>query len=343
MEEKEFKTFEKDALVFMRTLGFSPQAYYPYDHCSDISGTISPQAPFKIPTRAMVEVVRGAPTSDSVEGFHQLAKNSLADRLIMICSERLEQLPIRPLIERLHIEYFDKKDIAAELSQRSIDQKAVQAYTKIYELFGPFALAQRLPEIARQGIPAEMKKDAQDLNLEPWQLFEQAVFSIFHFCFSFPTRKLGEDCLFEHEPEGVVVIGESDSRYALIYECKSAKESYSMSSDHELRYRDYIKEKRQSVQVLENSPLRYFVIIAPSFSGDIQDRRQKIFDDTGIWTVFMSATVLSSFGEWASRLPNDIKKLVNLKDIFKLDELLVSENTIAQYTKSFESSTKRRY
>jgi hypothetical protein len=343
LNDEEFKVFEKEGLAFLRTLDFTPIGYFPYEHFSDASGYLKPSPPFRIPTKTMVEIVKGSPTPESIDGFYKLAKDSLANLMIIICPKRFTDLSqgIQNQINRSRIEFFDQEMIEAALKEKKISKSTIQEYSELYDIVGAPLLAAALPNIAQQKIPEEMKEHVERLGLKPWQVFEAAVFSVFHYCFNCATQKLGEECLFEHEPEGIVVIGDA-LRFALIYECKSAKESYTMTADHELRYKDYIQKKTNEIRVLHGATLKYFAVIAPEFSGDIHERREKIFSDTQVLTIFLPASVLSSLGTWACKLPSDIKRLIDLKSIFKLDEDIVMKSTVENYIKEFERNIRRR-
>ncbi len=345
MKDAEFKDFEKSALAFLRTVRFTPSGFYRYEHGSDFSGSIIPPPPFTLPLRTMVEVARNAPNKPSIEGFHKLARDSLTQREIVISPVPFGKLDgdTQATVRRHEIEFFDQDSVRKELEQKKVDASQIQEYFKLYESLGPRILAKNLPAVARQSIPSEIAETVSKLKLEPWQVFEDSVFAIFHYCLGFETRKLGRDTLFEHEPEGVVLVGETGSRYATLYECKSAHDKYEMTSDHELRYRDYIKEKKRPLEVLDNASLRYFLIIGPDFRGDLKERRQSVHDETGVWTVFMPASILSSFAQWAESLPNQAKKLLDLKPLFKIDELIVSEKTVTDYRKNFEEKTRGRW
>lgn len=341
LSEQNFKSFEKEALAFLRTLGFTPSGYYPYEHFSDISGYLKPSSPFRIPTKTIVEIIKSKPTVESIAGFVNLAKASLANRMIMISLKPFSQ-GMQNQITKLGIEYFDRETILAALKEKEIGNSTIQSYSKLYDIVGAPLLAEELPKIALQKIPKEMKENVERLELEPWQVFEQAAFSIFHYCLSYTTYKLGEDCLFEHEPEGIVIVNDPE-RFALLYECKSAKKSYTMTSDHELRYKDYIRKKVCDINVLHGAALKYFVIIAPDFSGDIGERREQIFRETQVLPIFIRASVMSSIGKWSCELPSHIKRLIDLKTILRLDEKIVSEVTFDNYVKDFEKRNRNRW
>jgi len=344
LSDEEFKTFEKMALAFLKAVGFTPVGYYPYPHASDISGYLEARSPFKVHVKAMAEIVRTSPTRASIEGFHKLVKGSLADRAILICQMPLTDLgsDVRLLIENLGIEFFDQATISSELEKRNISESQVQTISETYSLVGAPALVKALPDIALQKIPNWMCDGVEKLKLKPWQVFEQAVYSAFHYCFNLTVKKLGEDSLFEHEPEGLAV-AEGFPSIAFIYECKSAAKSYTMTSDHELRYIDYILDKKRKAEVLERSELKYFVIVAPDFSGEIIERRERISKKTQVLVIFMRAEILRLFSEWACPLQSNLKRLVDFRDVFMLGEAVVSKESVESYIKKFEDKHRSRW
>jgi hypothetical protein len=342
LNDDEFKAFEKEVLAFLRTLNFVPAGYYPYDYFSDISGYIQPTFPFKISSKVMVEIIKDAPTTTSLNGFQKLAKESLSRIMILFCPIPFADLStqIQDQIERLGIDFLDRQTILAALKEKNITESVIAESRELFDLVGPPLLASALPAVALQRIPKEMEEYVNSLGLKPWQVLEDIVFSIFHYCFNYSTEKLGEEMLFEHEPEGIVVIDDT-KRFSFLYECKSAQQQYAMTSDHELRYKDYINMKANKVRVLQAAPLNYFVIVAPEFGGDIGERRERIFQDTHVLVIFMPASVLSRLALWACKLPSDIKRLIDLKRIFRLDENIVSMSTVQDNIDEFEKNRKR--
>jgi hypothetical protein len=342
LNDDEFKAFEKEVLAFLRTLNFVPAGYYPYDYFSDISGYIQPTYPFKISSKVMVEIIKDAPTKTSLNGFQKLANESLSRLMILFSPIPLADLAedIQDQIERLGIDFFDRRTILETLEKKKISVSVIAELPELFDIVGPPLLAAALPTVALQKIPKEMEEHVQRLGLKSWQVFEDIVFSVFHYCFNYSTEKLGEERLFEHEPEGVVVI-DNAHRFSFLYECKSAEHQYTMTSDHELRYRDYIIKKAGKNRVLQAAPLNYFVIVAPEFGGDIAERRQKIFQETHVLTIFMPAPVLSKLSLWACKLPSGIKRLIDLERVFKLDENIVSRETVQDYIDEFEKNRSR--
>jgi hypothetical protein len=95
--------------------------------------------------------------------------------------------------------------------------------------------------------------------------------------------------------------------------------------------------------VLERSELKYFVIVAPDFSGNIKERRERIFKKTQVLVVFMPAEVLRLLSEWVCPLQSNLKRLVDFGDVFRLDEVVVSKERVGSYIKKFEGAQRTRW
>lgn len=344
MSEERFKRFEKEVFAFLSELDFSVGGYYTYQYYTDILGYLKPRKPFTIPTRVMVEIIRGSPTPALLESFAKLAKDSLSERALVFAETPRKSLKAATIaiLEKYRLEYLDVEQVANSIAEQEQARFTAAEIKKITDVFSAPILAKNLSEIAMQRMPKQIERTATDLGLKPWQVFEQAVFSIFHYCFSFTVRKYGEDSLFEHEPEGVAITN-NDPASAFIYECKSSGKSYKMTAQDELTYKDYIKRKKEEISVLDRAHLKYFVIISPDFAGDIMTRREEIYKETQVLPIFLLAKDLSVLANWACDLPNDVKKLIHLDSIFSLEECIVSRRKIDSYIKEFENKTRRRY
>jgi hypothetical protein len=161
-----------------------------------------------------------------------------------------------------------------------------------------------------------------------------------HYCFNLTVKKYGEDYLFEHEPEGVAIVEDVPS-FAFIYECKSAAESYAMTAQDELTYVDHILKKKK--KVVERSELKYFVMVAPGFSGDIGERTERAFRETQVLIIFLPAEILRQLSSWACGLPSNLKRLVDFREVFKLEEVVVSRRSVESYVKKFEDENRPRW
>jgi hypothetical protein len=344
MNEKKFKKFEKEVLTFLMHLGFKVVGFYVYPYYTDILGYMKLEPPFTVPIRVMVEIVRGKPTEGMVEGFTKLSKDALSERALIFSAVPKTELDQKTasILDKYRIEFLDIKQVREAIAKYAPGILTATEKKKLYDVFSAPMLARNLQDIALQIIPKDISSTVDELGLRPWQVFEQAVFSIFHYCFNFTVRKYGEDSLFEHEPEGVV-IAHGNPPYAFIYECKSAKQSYRMTAQDELTYKDYIKKKTDEISALEKVDLKYFVILSPNFAGDIDRRRESIFSETQVLPIFMPANILSIFGLWACGLPNDVKILIDLRNFFSLQESRVSIRSTKHFINVFENRTRRRY
>jgi len=81
--------------------------------------------------------------------------------------------------------------------------------------------------------------------------------------------------LFAHEPEGIVVVNR-ERPFGILYECKSRREAYRMTSDDLLRYREYIDKQRQRTRHKEHVELTHFVIVSSGFEGDTDERLKRL-------------------------------------------------------------------
>lgn len=327
--------FEELVYSFLNTLDFKMVSYYPHKNIADILGYIRPPIPLKIPIKVAIEVVTRQVTKDFIDRFRTIANNSATDRSIVFAQRITPEA--QDLANRYRIEVILRKDL--EDIVKKIDEKVSKQYKRISDVVHPLSLAKMLPELARQKIPEQLTEMA-GIKLEPWQLFEEAVYSIFRRCFYYNVRQLGAATLFEREPEGVVIV---DDKFAFLYECKSADKTYHMTVDHERAYAEYIEEKKNEIRVLDKSDLKYFVVLSPDFKGDLKERRDRIYSDTTVLIIFMKASSLSTLGQWVYNLPPDVKTLLDLTRIFKISQLVVSDDIIEKQIGIFEKKYRSRW
>lgn len=328
--------FEQLVYSFLKTLDFKMVRYYPYESIADILGYMNPPAPLKIPIKVAIEIVDRQVTGDFIQRFRTISKNSVTERSIVFAAQGITPEG-RDLANRYRIEVILRKDL--EDIVKKVDKQITEHYERISDIVSPMSLAKMLPEIAQQKMPNQLKAFVGE-NLEPWQLFEESVYSIFRHCFHYNVRQLGSVSLFEREPEGVVGV---DDKFAFIYECKSAKEAYHMTVDDERAYVEYIEEKKNEVRALDKSDLKYFVVLSPDFKGDLEERRDRIYGETTVLIVFMKASSLSILGQWVYNLPPNMKGLVNLTRVFKISQLVVSDDLVEEKIKLFEKKYRSRW
>jgi hypothetical protein len=185
-----------------------------------------------------------------------------------------------------------------------------------YETLSPYLLLRTLPELASNRVPEGVRAACGDTPLEAWQLLEEGVFFFFRQVLMLHTIRLGGNCLFEREPEGIVLVNREHNPFAFIYECKARGNGYRLSSDDTLRYREYTKKKRQEIRAKYNLPLTHFLIVSSSFSGDIEERVDEIgFDGTVLCLVpAIHVTVIS---DRLKTLPFPEIQLLQLHRLFR--------------------------
>lgn len=330
------------AVSYLRSLGVSIVGYYPYGHAIDIVGFLKLPAPFHLPLKIVAEIAKGSVTLDAIDGFSKLAKSSLADRMLMLASLELTELDpeTKKKLESEGIELIGKKDIAA-FSKTTTQKQAKQEYERIQDDVSPIKLIKGLPTFAKQVVPEDIQRKVGEPKLAAWQLLEEAVYCLFLYGLNYSVRQLGKEALFKNEPEGVVTTS-GTNHFGLIYDCKSSATTYAMTADDERTYMGYITKKKMEVASLDHCELKYFIIISPDFSGDMELRRENILKETQVILSLFRAETLRKFGLWVFSLPPDLKTLIDMRDILT-KEVVVSDRTIDNYIKSFDEKYKKRY
>jgi len=139
--------------------------------------------------------------------------------------------------------------------------------TPDYAELSPYALLRDLPCLAANMIPQPLEHYCTLSGLKAWQLLEEAIFYFFRQVLMLETLRMGGNSLFKHEPEGIVLANRAVNPFALMYECKSRRKPYVMSSDDVLRYRDYIRLKKAEVKERHHLDLTHFIIVSGGFGG----------------------------------------------------------------------------
>ncbi len=343
------ENIEKAVSLLLTKLGFKTVSNFVYPFGTDLIAYKKAPEPLELPYKYIVEVVH-KPVTDVLISRLQKAKEALtADRAILISISTLNK-ETEATATRLRIETISGDKVQDLLLFYNIVQREKDAfviskrvetkYGTVSQIFSPFRLADFLPLLAKQGIPSGFKETMSDLKLESWQVFEDAVYSVFDQVFGYTVDKLGKEVLFQREPEGVVLVTEPE-RFSFIYECKSSSTMYKMISDHELRYKDYINKKKVEVRHLHNLDLMYFVVFSSGFKGDLEKRIKSIRRETGVQLIFFPASALRYCALNLWEVPRGIKKLFNFKDIFDFE--IITEENAKKIVDDFHEKYKERY
>ena len=184
-----------------------------------------------------------------------------------------------------------------------------------YERLSPYLLLRNLPQLALNQIPPALRTAWGEVPVEAWELLETAAFFFFRQVLMLETYRLGSACLFKSEPEGIVLVNRGHKPFALLYECKARSEGYKMSSDDLLRYQDYLKRKREQIQVRYHLPLTHFTIISSSFGGEIKTRVEEIIQSGFVLSLVPAVCLMSIYDQALSRDYTDVQ-LLNCHRLF---------------------------
>lgn len=184
-----------------------------------------------------------------------------------------------------------------------------------YETISPYAFVKAIPVCAQNKIPTELSQYCSTANHKAWDILEEGVFFLFRQVFMLPTKKLGYNALFKHEPEGIVLWDRCGTKNAFLYECKARKAGYKISSDDVLRYKDYVAAKKHLVSVKYHLPLSHLIIVSSGFRGDIESRLKE-FDLEGITLSLARADQLAHLYEMTKGFEYEDFFLLDLPKIF---------------------------
>ena len=184
-----------------------------------------------------------------------------------------------------------------------------------YQLLSPFMLTDCLDDLSAGIIPDRVNKQLRGVSMRPFELMEDAVFFGFRSTLLLNVKKLGRDCLFQSEPEGVIICDNIVDPCAIIYECKSRKQTYKMSRKDMLSYKDYIARKQIEIRTLHHVPLIHFVIIGPSFAGDYHGKIREL-QKSGITVSMVKGADLKHLFDEVDGWSNERLRLMDLTNIF---------------------------
>jgi hypothetical protein len=329
------------AVSYLKSIGIAITGYYPYPHAVDIVGFLKLQTPFEYPIKIAAEIATCPITTDSIDSFLTFARNASAEKVFLLTPTELDKLDLE-VEERLKVERIDviRSESVAAYSKTKNNTQAQKEYQSIKDLVSANKLINELPTFAKQEIPEDIQRMIGNQKVEAWQLLEDAVYCTFYYGMGCEVRQLGKEALFKNEPEGVVLTS-GLGQFGLLYDCKSSASKYKITADDERTYIDYIIKKKKEVASLDNCDLKYFVIISPDFAGDISARSFEIFRQTQVALVLFKAETLRKLAIWANGLTHKLKSLIDLSIIFK--ETLVTEGTVDNYIRAFDTNYKNRY
>ena len=340
--------FDRKVFSILKEMSITPKGFYRYANFSELVGQQKPSWPLTTSLKVMVEILYVKPQKEQIIGFLKSAQDNQVSRSIIFGIDDLTDAEKERLdLTNYNIDYFDYSAIDSLITEKSIIPKNSQDYQKASEVVAPKRLVNALDDFAHQRIPLDiltsLKTIWDDECIHAWNLFEEATYAAFKHCIGYTVSQLGKESPFQVEPDGVAII-ESDDKKAFLYECKSAKEVYTMTVDHRRAYVEYIKKKKQEISALSGAKLQYFVIVGPDFGGDIKGRRKQIHLETGVLVVHLKANLLTEIANWSYDIDDKIRTLIDLSELFsEIDDSVVTAEKVTSFTNKFDQKYKTRY
>ena len=343
------KIFQDKIFALLKNLEIAPKGFYDYSDFSDLVGLQKPKWPYKNPSKVLVEISKIKLSPTQLSSFAILAKENQAVKALIFGIEERQELDqsIAASMNAIGVEYFGPTDVDDLIKDITVSEQQTSVYRNASDVVAAQRLVDSLPELALQKIPDDITASMKAMNaadMPAWEIFEEATYASFQFCLGYTTDKLGKEARFEDEPEGIVVV-EGQNRFGFLYDCKSAATKYNMSKDNERAYVDYINAKKPQLTAIHGVELRYFVIIAPKFGGDMMERKRSIQQKTGVFLVYLEASHLKILAQWAFKINKvKIRQLIDVGVIFsKADKVLVEEPDLSGYINEFDANNKSRY
>lgn len=334
---------EANTLRILKSIDFQVTGYYRYEHAINLVGYLKQPEPFTIPTKMAVEIAKGSLNRESVESFAKFGNNVLAQKLAIFHEQDFDNLngDVKSTISAFKIDYLGGETLRKALSKSTVTQEEARRYRNSLDILSPKRLVEALPELSHQKIPNDIRSILGS-KFKAWEIMEDAVFAAFSHCLGYETRKLGHEKRFEPEPEGEVATL-NQPPFAFLYDCKSARDVYSMSKDDERAVIGYVDNKKGEITARYRCELRYFVMVGPDFNGRFDLRRDSVHNKTNVILVFIKAEALRNLSLWAYNLPPRYKGVVDLREIFKIGEKIINEQIVEAYKQWFDSTHQTVY
>jgi hypothetical protein len=241
-------------------------------------------------------------TDADVEDLARLATTGLTDTLIIEAAgedgsvsqrRRVSILATSGLVDMIE----DSGLVAWRGSSPAIDSARIGEAREIQSL-GPLALRtglEWLQPLSRMTIP----RDLSSTEMPPEDLFEVVVFRFATTTLRFDGRRLGSGARAERAGDGLLYL--PDGTTAIVYDCKAARDGYSMTADHERRFIEYV-ETHRSFALADGYDISHLMVISSCFSGragaghPFHARARRIREATGVRLVYLKADHLVRIG-----------------------------------------------
>lgn len=317
--------------LLLQRMGFVVSMHLPYPFAVDYVCYQKP-ALLKNALKFAFEITTRDINTHYVSRFRKLVEALRVDRGIVITTHGVLR-DAQDAARRLGIETKNGNEFIQLLRENELirvrhgrvefEDLANKVPQSVLQSISPYALAYHIPDLASGRVPSELVK----FNLSSWRLLEDAVWGVFNMIFGYQVVKLGREALFKEEPDGVIMVKNSDT-YAILYECKSRSKSYALGPDDLHKYVAYVTQNKADVRNIHNVELKFFIIVSSRFSGRITGKLKRITNETGVTTAFLEAENLRELALKAWELQPNIRKMIDLKNIISVG--LVEKKEIEQ-------------
>jgi len=150
-----------------------------------------------------------------------------------------------------------------------------------------------LPVVAHNEIPTELR----DGEGAPQDWLERLAFRILTHTFRFGGVRYGEAARGKRLPDALLRWPSGGDAIAAMLDCKASADGYTMTGDHYLRFKEYVKICRDEAEALGHE-LRYMVVLSSAFNGSGRThpffaRHQALRNDTGLSLTYIRAIDLA--------------------------------------------------
>ena len=161
--------------------------------------------------------------------------------------------------------------------------------------------ARRLDPVGMRWLPVvahnEMPMELRDCQGAPQDWLERLTFRLLTHTFRFGGVRYGEAARGKRLPDALIRWRSGGDTIAAMLDCKASADGYTMTADHYLRFKEYVRVCRAEVEA-EGSELRYMVVLSSVFAGSgrshpFHERSRALKAETGLSLVYMRAIDLA--------------------------------------------------
>lgn len=150
-----------------------------------------------------------------------------------------------------------------------------------------------LPVVAHNEMPPEL----QDGGGAPQDWLERLAFRVLTHTFRFGGVRYGEAARGKRLPDALLRWPSGGDAIAAMLDCKASADGYTMTGDHYLRFKEYVKICRSEAEAAGHE-LRYMIVLSSAFTGSgrthpFHARHKALSDDTGLSLAYVRAIDLA--------------------------------------------------